>query len=512
MVLLLLACGELSAPEGRPPGAAVSDTGVPGGSEPGGTEPGDSSSPGSDPEHSEETGPDPFVSLPDNTEGLINVSSDLRALLEYGDLEGACDVWEADPDDREKMLLCGKWMFFYEAFETLGPPRELYDFYASSFPDTMGVGFEHYGLIPDPYSAEGRNLGMGEGAPMGDVDALAYTCASCHFAQLPDGRYAVGAPNYDYDYGRHTLALGILAQSVVPGWSEDNHNPDAIDAIRPELDALSGDWWLQMDFFMVLMGMLNIETEMDMAIPADVEGHYADWKTGTMDFLIAPLPLDDDVHSVHKILPLWGIPTPEQVEEYEMPSAMLSWTGGGTDLYQFLESFILIGGGSLDDWPRERLAPLVEYIYSLRPPENLSPPDASLAEDGRAVFDEAGCIDCHDGLQGSGREVFTFDEVGTDDALLYFADPDLDGVPCCDLDVITETTLTHGVKAPRITGVFWMNRLLHNGSVESLEELLCIGGSRTPITEPAFSNSGHTYGCDLSGPDKTALLAFLESI
>lgn len=457
-------------------------------------------------------GPDPFAPQADTAEGLTNVSSDLRELLENGALDGACEAWEDDPDDRRKMLLCGKQMFFYEAFETLGPPRDLYDFYANNFPDTMGHGFENYGLIPDPYSPEGRNLGMGETAPMGDVEALAYTCASCHLGRLPDGRYAVGAPNYDYDYGRHTLALGILAQSVVPGWSADDHNPEAIAAIQPELDALSSDWWLQMDFFFVLMGMMNIETEMEMSIPFEAEGHYAGWKTGTMDFLIAPLPLDDEVHSVHKILPLWGIPTPEEVEAYDMPSAMLSWTGGGTDLYQFMESFILIGGGSLEPWPRDRLAPLVEYLHSLQAPENLSPPDEALAAAGEAVFYDAGCIDCHDGPRGSGRAVYTFDEIGTDDALQFFADPDQDGVPCCELDVITETTLTHGVKSPRITGVFWMERLLHNGAVESLEELLCTDGDRAPITEPALQNSGHTYGCALPEDDKRALLAFLKSL
>ena len=49
------------------------------------------------------------------------------------------------------------------------------------------------------------------------------------------------------------------SQSVVPGWSEDDHNPDAIELITPELSALADDWWLQLDFYWVLMGMMNIK-------------------------------------------------------------------------------------------------------------------------------------------------------------------------------------------------------------------------------------------------------------
>jgi len=455
---------------------------------------------------------DPFAAQPDTAEGLTNISADLAALMEGGTLDGACDAWEADPQNRQKKLRCGKWMFFYEGFDTLGPPAELYDFYAQNFPDTMGVGFSGYGLVPDPYSQTGRNLGMGKGAPMGDVEAVAFTCASCHFGQLPDGRYAVGAPNLDYDYGRHNLAMGILAQAAVPGWDAGNHNAEAIALIQPELDALANDWWRQMDFLLVLVGMANIETDMEMTMSHAAEGNYADWKTGTMDFLIEPLPLDDGVHTVHKILPLWGIPTEEEAAAHGMPGAMLSWTGGGTDLYQFLEGFILIGGGTLDDWPRERLAPLVEYIHSLQPPDNLSPPDATLAAAGEDLFHAEGCIDCHDGPRGSSRAVFSFEEVGTDGALQYFADPDQDGVPCCGLDEMAATELTHGVKAPRIAGGFWMERLLHNGAVESLEALLCLDGERTAGLPEPFSDAGHRYGCDLSSADREALVAFLRSI
>ena len=56
-------------------------------------------------------------------------------------------------------------------------------------------------MIPDPYSEEGRPIGYGPGKINGSVDTLAYSCASCHFGQLPDGRYSVGMGN-NYEAGK----------------------------------------------------------------------------------------------------------------------------------------------------------------------------------------------------------------------------------------------------------------------------------------------------------------------
>ena len=73
----------------------------------------------------------PFRAQPDTSEGLTNTSANLEALLEGGALPGACAAWEADPTDRRKKLLCGKSMFFYEGFGTIGVPTALYDFFGT---------------------------------------------------------------------------------------------------------------------------------------------------------------------------------------------------------------------------------------------------------------------------------------------------------------------------------------------------------------------------------------------
>ena len=114
------------------------------------------------------------------------------------------------------------------------------------------------------------------------------------------------------------------------------------------------------------------------------------------------------------------------------------------------------------------------------------------------------------GPRGSGIRLFSFEEIGTDEALKQWMDPGLTGEPCCEKS-LDDHPLTYSLKSPRLVGLWAMERFLHNGSVGSLDELLCLGPSTSPIDEIAYGNGGHEFGCDLSTEDKVALIAYLES-
>ena len=73
--------------------------------------------------------------------GLTNVSRNLDAVLENGQLQGACERYEADPESRHKRLMCGKYLFFYGTFGTLGAPQAFVDYLLKWFPDIVGEGF-----------------------------------------------------------------------------------------------------------------------------------------------------------------------------------------------------------------------------------------------------------------------------------------------------------------------------------------------------------------------------------
>ncbi len=455
-------------------------------------------------------GPDPFAPLPDPQSGLTDVSSDLNAVLENGSLHDACAEYEADPEDRAKKLKCGKAMFFYEDFDGAGVPTAIFDWIPNNLPQHVGPAWTRLGLIRDPDSPQNRPLGFPVGLPMpGGAETVAYGCAACHFGRLPDGRYAVGMPNLEYDYGGHMLTVGLAAQAVAPGFSREDHHPDAVAAVEPVLDELADRPLLRASFGLALLELVG-EDQSGGTMSVESEGYYASWPPGTMDFVIEPLPLDDDVHIVSRILPLWEIPTRDDALAHGAPDAQLAWTGAAPDLMQFLRGFIAVTG-SADDWPDERLEPLRDYLLTLRAPVNPNPPEAGAVEAGRRLFAQTGCAECHAGPRGGGLEPYPFDEVGTDATLMQWGDPDLDGEFCCGMDAPPDAGPTHAVKAPRLTGLWTQSRLLHNGSLDSLESLLCIEPRPDALPEPA-SNLGHTYGCDLPEEERWAILSFLLAI
>ena len=447
---------------------------------------------------------DPFAPRPDTSEGLVNTDADLSRVLESGTLRGACDRYAADPTNRRKELLCGKEMFFYETFGTAGVPRGLVDILLRSFQEEVfGEAFETYGLVPDPTSSEGYPLGLSLST---DEQSVVFTCASCHFAQMPDGQYAVGAPNHDYAFGEHNLALGVFPLAATGGLMQPV-DPVAEAKLQPLLDAYWADFGAQLQLVGWMATMLGQEIPQ---FSTENQRHYAEWEPGTMDFFIEPLPIDDGVHTVSKIQGLWGIPTPAEEAAAGMDHAMLGCTGNTRSLSNFARAFAGLGGGDAAAWGPDEVAPLVAYIESLDAP---APPrvNPDAAVRGEDIFWDAGCIECHAGPRGSGLTLYTFAEIGTDDAMMRWMDPEADGTTLPGVD-LGEDTVTNKLKSPRLVGLWATGRFLHNGAVTSLDELLCLDGPRPASTGDAMGNQGHTYGCDsLTWDEKEDLIAYLES-
>ncbi len=452
---------------------------------------------------------DPFAPQPETGAGLVDVSPDLDAVLEGGELATACARAAAAPDDGRLRLLCGKAMFFHEGFGTAGVPRPLVTWLLEHFPDEVGPGFAGVGMIADPSSAETLPLGLAPGAPLGDVDTLAFTCASCHFARLPDGRYAVGAPNHGYDYGRMNLMMALLPALAIPGADPADHDADAVAAIQPLRDRMAADPSIQTALITALLPLIGGGGGMLPAFSAENEHWYARWRSGTMDFFIQPLPVDDGVHTVSKISALWGLPDGAELAAHGIATAQLGWTGGTASLENFLAGFVDMGGGDVAAWPADRLAPLAEYVRTLRAPEPSAAAPETVAEGRRTYVRE--CQSCHGGPRGMGHVVHGYDEIGTDDAMRWWADgPDHDGQLCCGLTLQPGDSITGGIKAPRLVGLWAMSRFLHNGALDSLEQLLCLEPRPEPDTA-AFTAGGHEYGCDLDDGERTSLLTYLRS-
>jgi hypothetical protein len=454
----------------------------------------------------------PFLPQPDESAGLTNVSADLLAVLEGGSLPGSCDAYWASVDtgtaSRVMELRCGKEMFFYEGFDTLGVPTPLVDYLIQNYPDEVGPGFSALGMIPDPTSPQQYPLGLAAGRHITpELETLAFTCASCHFGQLPDGRYSVGAPNHDYEYGRMNVALATFPFAATFGPA--GRDPQAVAWLQPLLERLASDPGLLTALFQILVQLAPAIDLIPEITPA-IENAWVHWKPGTMDFLMPPVPIDDGVHTISKIQALWGVPDARDVSAYWMESALLGFTGVSHSLESFLAGFVQLGVGDKAAWTGERLAPLAEYIYTLRAPENPDPPDRAVALYGNVLFYSEGCASCHRGARGASAVVHEFSDIGVDTAMKSWMDLELDGVPCCGFDFGDES-LTQGIVSSRLVGLWAQKRFLHNGSVDTLEDLLCRNEPRPTLSGSPWSDQGHLFGCQLSSFQKDALIAFLLS-
>ncbi len=449
------------------------------------------------------------------TAAPVNQSQDLAEVLEHGTLGSACAEYRAQPEDRNLLLKCGKYQFFYESFDTPGVPLPVLNTLIENLPEHVGAGFTRLGYIADPYSSEQLPLGFGKTLPYGSVEARAFTCAACHFGQAPDGTYVVGLGNHRLDYGGTLLDVMIVplvASGIEPAGKYD---ATVIAQVQPALDWIAASGRspaILGDMIAMAQGMGDAAANALGETRPETPRLWSLWPPGVLDFFTSPFP-EDEYHIPIRIPSLWDIPTPEEVSRLGLPHAMLSAAGGGDSMWSFIRGFIATSKGDASQWNDDEVRPIVEYIYSLSAPVNPAAQDEELIARGGELFVSEGCADCHSGKAYGGGRVFSFEEVGTDATLQYFADPDLDGTLCCDLQLLGNSEVTHGLKAPHLSGI-WAHRVfLHNGSVASLEELLCYDGPRPPASvEQGMANTGHEFGCALHTGDKDALLAYLRSL
>jgi cytochrome c5 len=198
------------------------------------------------------------------------------------------------------------------------------------------------------------------------------------------------------------------------------------------------------------------------------------------------------------------------------------------------------------------------YLTTLRPPAYPHPINRKLAAEGREIF-EAFCSECH-GTYGAKESypnlIIPLEEAGTDP--LLWQSTAREGLPMVEWfnrSFYGRTARLEpgpGYVAPPLDGIWATAPYLHNGSVPTVEALL--DSSKRPrywrrsrsqytldpvalglkherllhgkaaerdaavrkriydTTLPGYSNSGHTFGDDLSAQQRHALLEYLKTL
>jgi hypothetical protein len=458
----------------------------------------------------------PFPGTPVEPSPLTDQSRNLEDILEHGTLSADdCASYFGGQQDRETTLRCGKWMFFYGHNEVPGSPAELVDLLRENAPDTVGTSLEQFGLFADPYSDRNLPVGLSDGPDMvGGVSTYTLTCGSCHFGKTTDGRYVVGSPNHAFYFGRFTLAVSSL-----PGLAADTGQelaPEVESVLGPIRDEVFGNPFTALSVLAEAVALLPNLLVTQVTPPDDAAKlALAILPSGVMD-PYSPPSLDDGVKVPVRMSPLWGIDPEAMTKAGSTHGAMLGSNGGAPDLEHILRTFSFIAGQIRklplgEDYDPENVRPLITYIMSLTPPEPEKALDEAKVAAGKQLFHD-NCYRCHNGPGFAGTRVFTPEEIGTDPNIADLVDPEHDGSAI--YDVITPAEITGGLRARRLSAVWSLSRLFHNGSAHSLPDVFCLDGPRVDSgLGSGFSTAGHMFPCDLPSRDaKLNVIEFLESL
>jgi cytochrome c5 len=527
----------------------------------------------------------------DNDAVLSQLSDVKPTLADLSDQEQYIIDNFVDSYDEATVLQCGKYLYFYGHFDTTGVPQDMFNWMMWYFEDYFGPGMTNFGMYEDPGAVAtvappaanpgigNRQLPVGLAASSGDfggdidrsngAPVYSFTCSACHFKQMDDGNYAVGIGNTEFDYAKMTAAQGQVTNTAITPdqFPAESWAPDGLMATMQTVVADANAQHntpernhVQADLLPILLGLLDAAEGADLdsisQTPLERDRNWNSW-SGVIDFLVRPMQ-DDLVHGMTRIMNTNAITTDEHVlKQHGFGQQQgLSWNGGAYNLVQFIRGFITITPShpttpeirpEYNYWVKEyRYMPLVRYLETIDEP-NLPTDrtfDTAAAKRGEAIFDD-NCTSCHNGPGGETVRPYGHREVRVEETHANIYNPEWvstgpgedDGYWENGIDLVAErfpagTTgeVTRKVKAPRFISMWDNNRLLHNGSVGGLEELLTCEINRTSyasvipseanpnptmeehLAEHAmFSNQGHEFGCHFSTEEKSDLITFIET-
>jgi mono/diheme cytochrome c family protein len=162
---------------------------------------------------------------------------------------------------------------------------------------------------------------------------------------------------------------------------------------------------------------------------------------------------------------------------------------------------------------------LVQYIFTLEPPENPNANDARAAQ-GKRIFDQEGCAQCHTPPLYTNNKL-TPAEGFTPPANHPYAADIMKVSVGTDPNLALKTRKGTGFyKVPSLKGVWYRGSYGHDGSVNTLEEWFDPARLQDDFVPSGFKGyeithravPGHRFGLELTKEDRAALIAFLKTL
>jgi hypothetical protein len=344
----------------------------------------------------------------------------------------------------------------------------------------------------------------------GKIEIGSFSCGSCHTRVMPDGGVLKGAQgNFPFDRAVAWSTRGLVD---IP------NGPDRLTLARMGERILYEAPWVQSGNDQQV-GQLSLEAiaSLHEAIPAGVMARH-----GTSPLFPAKVP---DLIGIQerRYLDATGLVRHRGIGDLMRYAAL----NQGADFSARYGSFTptdLLGAFLPPNvqpsrYSDEELYALALYIYSLQPPKNPNPFDATAVR-GQKIFEREGCSGCHT------PPLYTNNKLTL--AAGFTPSPeDLERLDALPISVGTDPSLalktrrgTGYYKVPSLKGVWYRGPFEHNGSVATLEDWFDPKRLRDDYIPTGFKGygvktravKGHEFGLKLSAEEKKALIAFLKSL
>lgn len=465
----------------------------------------------------------------------------LKEILQYEKTQAACpEYWtlldendkpiaSADPQKLYELeVLCGKWMFI--GWETSGKmplPEILFDAMERSWPERVGQNFSNLGFLANPSDPSGRPLGIARSTTRyTGMPSVNVTCAACHVGQLPDGRFAIGAPNTKLHLSEFNLMSYYPLFAAMHNKDRDKLPADVKNYYlvleRSERRRIGNgergiDWSNIVFKYSTLLrwigvGPKGLPDAQFVVMPP--ERDMKSWMNGRRGVFNPGAPMLtiqlDDVPNL-SIPQLWGI-SGHEADFQAGKVAPVGQTTKYSSLEKFISSAFIYAYQDLELVRPRHVNPLVSFLRQLKAPKTLESIPMTVAESGQTLFAE-NCKSCHDGVAGESTRLYSSSLVGTHPSLENPRENYVATTPIAKLvDSLGEQLKAElrpqprGIRSRRLAGVWSRQDLMIDGSVENLDDLFCLNKPRLR------SESPHGELCEkLTAQEKSSLIAFLKT-
>lgn len=439
-----------------------------------------------------------------------DVGVTLAEIRELDKIQGSCDKFfkaheskinEDDSSYRKNFVLCGKEMFFLMAkLKTgFGMPEKLALALIDSFPEITGEKFEKLGFLVDS-SIKNEKWPLGyvqvkktnpfsfKSMTSGKVNQI--SCAGCHVSQLPDNRYAVGAPNQNLDLGTFS-ALGAFTFWKLDGskkkskrWDSNlTHFYEGLDeklVIRKKKNMVTNVGYIKdlklQDFFYWAIG--------EQVVPIANQASYLKGGPGVYN-LMSPMFNVPDKEFYVTPPQIWGLNHHKKSNKNGHTLGVLNET---SSLEEFIQQAMVLSTYSKKFSKSEIIQPLVTYVACLKTPENPKPKKEDEFISGEKIFKNS-CLKCHNGPNGEGYSIHLPEEVNSPQVyhqMLKSLKPQ-DRQTKYILSLFDKLNIKirppQGIPPRRLNGIWAKKLFMTNGSIKGFDHLFCLNGKKRIVLD-----------------------------